>query len=102
MVTFQLFARPALLGLQGAAPEATRVQATLGEPVALNGSREQALRVRLEAGSGGWCAALTGAQGSHRLSSMLGADALAILPADREAVAAGERVEVELLPSSAG
>jgi molybdopterin biosynthesis enzyme len=32
------------------------------------------------------------------LTSMLGAAALALLPADRGDVAAGERVEIELLP----
>jgi molybdopterin biosynthesis enzyme len=32
------------------------------------------------------------------LTSMLGAGALALLPADRGDVAAGERVEIELLP----
>ena len=47
MVTFQLFARPALAALQGAAPEAPRVQARLEEPIPRNPQREQAIRVRL-------------------------------------------------------
>ncbi len=98
MVTFQLFARPALAALQGAAPEPRRAIATLGEAVARNPVREQAIRVRLLQGENGLVARpTTGAQGSHVLTSMVGADALALIaPGDGEA-AAGERVEVELL-----
>jgi molybdopterin molybdotransferase len=97
MVTFQLFARPALLALQGADPGATRAEAVLDEPVARNPRREQAVRCRLRSGADGWHAAPTGAQGSHVLTSMLGADALAIIaPGDAEADV-GERVAIELL-----
>jgi molybdopterin molybdotransferase len=98
MVTFQLFARPALLALQGAPPDAARAEAALAQPVPMSRGREQALRVRLEpAAGGGWSAALTGAQGSHRLSSMLGANALALVPPGEGELPAGERVTVELL-----
>jgi molybdopterin molybdotransferase len=98
MVTFQLFARPALAALQGAAPEARRVTAALAEPVARNPRREQAIRVHLLQSQNGLQAAPTkGAQGSHVLTSMVGADGLALIaPGDGEAPA-GERVEVELL-----
>ena len=47
MVTFQLFARPALAALQGAAPDARRVAAVLESPIPRNPQREQAIRVRL-------------------------------------------------------
>jgi molybdopterin molybdotransferase len=97
MVTFQLFVRPALLALQGASPEPARTSAVLAHPVALNRRREQALRVRLEPSPGGWRAHLTGEQGSHQLTSMLGADALALVPAGEGELAAGERVDLELL-----
>jgi molybdopterin molybdotransferase len=98
MVTFQLFARPALAALQGAAPEAPRARARLDEPIRRNPQREQAIRVRLLQGDDGPVARpTTAAQGSHVLTSMLAADGLAfIAPGDGE-VAAGERVEVELL-----
>jgi molybdopterin molybdotransferase len=97
MVTFQLFARPALAALQGAA-QAARVSARLGETVMRNPQREQAIRVRLLQSEDGLVAQPTKeAQGSHVLTSMLGADGLAfIAPGDGEA-AAGEQVEVELL-----
>ena len=43
-----------------------------------------------------------GPQGSHVLTSMLGADALALVPPGEGALAAGERVEIELLDGPAG
>jgi molybdopterin molybdotransferase len=98
MVTFQLFARPALAALQGAAPEAPRVDARLDEAVPRNPRREQAIRVRLLQSENGLLARPTKrAQGSHVLTSMLGADALAMIAPGEGEVAAGERVEVELL-----
>jgi molybdopterin molybdotransferase len=98
MVTFQLFARPALAALQGAPPAARRFAASLEEPVARSPRREQAVRVRLRQGDNGLLASpTTGAQGSHVLTSMLGADAFALIPPGEGEAAAGERVEVELL-----
>jgi molybdopterin molybdotransferase len=98
MVTFQLFVRPALTALQGADPSATRTKAALEEPIARNPRREQAVRVRLAASDHGWWATPTkGAQGSHVLTSMLGADALALIAPGEGDAAAGELVEVELL-----
>jgi molybdopterin molybdotransferase len=98
MVTFHLFARPALAALQGASPDAPRASAVLREAIPRNPQREQAIRVRLLQSENGLIAEPTiGAQGSHVLTSMLGADALALIaPGDGDA-AAGERVEVELL-----
>jgi molybdopterin molybdotransferase len=97
MVTFQLFARPALAALQGAAADAPRASAVLAHPVARNQRREEAVRVRLRHTDEGLVAETTGEQGSHMLTSMLGADGLALIaPGDGE-LAAGERVEVELL-----
>jgi molybdopterin molybdotransferase len=98
MVTFQLFARPALAALQGAAPDARRVTATLGTPIARNPQREQAIRVTLLQGQNGLHASPTkGAQGSHVLTSMVGADGLALIPPGEGDALAGEGVEVELL-----
>jgi molybdopterin molybdotransferase len=96
MVTFQLFARPALAALQGGDPAATRTTAMLDRPVPRNARREQAVRVRLAAGDGGWRAEPTkDAQGSHVLTSMLGADGLALIePGEGDATGP---VEVELL-----
>jgi molybdopterin molybdotransferase len=98
MVTFHLFARPALAALQGATPDTARPVARLEEPIARNPQREQAIRVRLFQSDNGLVATpTTGAQGSHVLTSMLGADALAFIAPGEGEVSAGERVEVELL-----
>src|SRR5439155_9256184 len=60
-------------------------------------ARAQALRCRLTAAGDGWHVEPTKAQGSHVLTSMLGAGALALIPAGDGAVERGERVEIELL-----
>jgi molybdopterin molybdotransferase len=97
MVTFQLFAKPALAALQGADPAPRRALATLDEPVPRISRREQAVRVRLRHAEDGLHAVTTGEQGSHLLTSMLGADALALVAAGEGELAAGERVEVQFL-----
>jgi molybdopterin molybdotransferase len=97
MVTFQLFVRPALAALQGAPAAPTRVAAVLDDPVPLLPVREQAVRVRLSALDGGWHAAVTGEQGSHMLTSMVGADGLALVAAGEGEAKPGTPVEVELL-----
>lgn len=97
MVTFQLFALPALRALQGADPGARSGRAVLAHPIRRNPKRDQMVRVRLEGGEDGWRANATKAQYSHVLSSMLDADALALIPAGVGDLAAGERVVLELL-----
>jgi molybdopterin molybdotransferase len=97
MVTFLLLVRPALRELQGAAPDRDRTQAIFDEPYAKQPGRAHAVRCRLELRKDGWHARPTGPQGSHVLTSMLGADALALISTDSEGVQAGQAVEVELL-----
>ena len=97
MVCFQLFVRPALRALQGADPEAPRATAVLDEDVARNPRRDQAVRCRLSTAADGLHAAPTGPQGSHMLTSMLAADALALVEAGEGAARRGERISVELL-----
>ena len=97
MVTFQLFVRPALAALQGAAPDAHRITAVLSAAVPRNAQREQAVRVRLDSEDDRLLATPTGPQGSHMVTSMLGADGLALIASGPGAAEAGERVDVELL-----
>lgn len=96
-VTFVLFARPALRALTGAREAPERATAALASEVPRLPGRDQAVRCRLELTDAGWMAHPTGPQGSHVLTSLLDADALAIVPAGEEPAAAGERVTVELL-----
>jgi molybdopterin molybdotransferase len=98
MITFHLFARPAIRALSGADPTAaTRASAVLDVAVPRTPSREQVVRCRLEAHDDGWHVTPTKEQGSHVLTSMLGADAYALVPAGEGSVEAGERVDIELV-----
>jgi molybdopterin molybdotransferase len=97
MVTFLLLARPALERMLGASTERRRATAILDEDYAKKPGRAHAVRCRLELRDDGWHARSTGAQGSHVLTSMLGADALALIPSESGDVRAGERVAIELV-----
>jgi molybdopterin molybdotransferase len=97
MVTFHLFARPALRALAGARPDETRSAAVLDTPLARNAARDQVIRCRLAARADGWHVEPTKEQGSHVLTSMLDAQAFALIPAGEGELPAGDRVEVELL-----
>ncbi len=90
LVTFVLFARPALLALQGAQLSRRR-RVTLGHAVTRHGERDEAIRVRLDENGR---AHVTGPQGSHVLSSMIGADGLAIVPRGTGELQAGALVEL--------
>ena len=99
VVTFSLFVRPALAALQGRAEEhPLDLEAVLATPVRRNPDREQALRVRLERRNGQLMATPNGPQGSHIVTSLLGADALALVPAGQGELEAGARVMLESLP----
>jgi molybdopterin molybdotransferase len=98
VVTFTLFAAPALAALQGRMPRPAPAEtAELGHEVRRNPSREQALRVRLERRAGRLLAQVNRAQGSHVLTSLLGADALAMVPAGEGVMPAGAKVELHAL-----
>jgi molybdopterin molybdotransferase len=97
-VTFALFAAPALAALQGASDARAERHAPLGSAVRSNTDREQAIRVRLEPHDGTVVAVPNGPQGSHVITSLLGADALALIPAGGGEVAAGTLVALAPLP----
>ncbi|WP_445151930.1 molybdopterin molybdotransferase MoeA [Baekduia sp. Peel2402] len=91
-VTFLLFARPALAALQGADGSVPRTEATLATAVPRNADRDELVRVRrLPDGT----VEPTGPQGSHVLSSLLHADALAIIPRGDGAIPQGATVDLE-------
>jgi molybdopterin molybdotransferase len=98
VVTFSLFARPALDALQGASTiRHLEADAVLGAAVERNPRREKALRVRLQRVDGRTTAIPNGAQGSHILSSLLGADGLAMIPPGPGTLEAGSMVALEEL-----
>jgi molybdopterin molybdotransferase len=98
MVTFLLLSRPAILALLGAVPDSDRAKAVLDEDYPKCPGRAHAVRCRLELRDDAWHARTTGGQGSHILTSMLGVDALALIPAANGGVRAGEVVDIELVP----
>jgi molybdopterin molybdotransferase len=102
MVTFALLAAPALHALQGASSAGARMTAALDDGYRKPAGRAHALRCRVSAHEDGWHARPTGPQGSHMLSSMLAADALAIVPSEVTELARGARVWIEPLRDLSG
>ncbi len=97
MVTFALLAAPALRAMQGARATGAPMSALLDGGYHKPAGRAHALRCRVTAREDGWHARPTGPQGSHVLSSMLAADALAIVPSAITDVPDGGRVQIEPL-----
>ncbi len=98
VVTFSLFVAPALAKLQGKSAENPLFDdAALATAVPRNPDREQAIRVRLERQNGRLTAIPNGPQGSHIVTSLLGADALAVIPAGAGKLEAGTVVALEPL-----
>jgi len=95
VVTFVLFVIPALTGLLGQRPSEGRpTTAMLGVAVSMNPDREQALRVRARYTPEGLRVTPNGPQGSHMVSSLVGADALALIPPGSGELPAGSSVSI--------
>ena len=97
MVTFLVFARPAIRAMLRAVDVRRAVSAVLDSDQPRSRDRTELARCRLELRGDGWHAIPAPAQGSHVLTSMLGADGLAIVPTETEVLRAGDSVLVELL-----
>jgi len=97
MVSFEQFARPAILRMLGHTDLAKpTVQAVLEEPVS-NSGRRGFIRVVVSHRDGGYYARTTGEQGSGVLTSMAKANGLAIVPEGIYRVTAGTEVTVQML-----
>jgi molybdopterin molybdotransferase len=98
LVTFELFVRPALRALQGLpGPGRLVIQARLGASQAKPEELTLFLRSRLRReGETTWVEPLATQQSGH-LTSMVGAEALAILPAGSARLRRGARVEAMVL-----
>jgi molybdopterin molybdotransferase len=99
MVTFELFARPAIRKLSGRAkPFRRSTPVTVGEPIRVTARLQHFLRVVLTNGKdGGLEAKLTGPQGSGILTSMMRADALLIVPEGQFETPSGARAQALVL-----
>ncbi len=100
MVSFELFARPALLKMAGVQDlSKPTVEAVLEQEIPVKDNRRHYVRVYVEQRDGVLHAQLTGAQGSGILNSMVQANGLAIIPEDWSSASAGSRVQVMMLGS---
>jgi len=98
MVTFEELVRPALLKMMGRRRVLRpTVPVVLAEEVRKRSGKLQFVRLRIERREGILYGRSSGDQNTGVLRTMLLADAMALLPAEREFFAAGEEVEAHLL-----
>ena len=98
MISFELFARPAILTMLGKKKlEKPVIDAILVEPVKRKDNRRHYLRVWLETQDGQTYAHLTGDQGSGILLSMVRADGLAIISEELNSTPPNFPVKVMML-----
>ena len=98
MVTFEQFARPAILKMMGKKKMAKpTIQAIIEDDVRNTDGRRVFARAIVTMRGGQYYARLSGPQGSGILTSMAKANGLAVIPENTKAVKAGEMVEVQML-----
>lgn len=95
LVAFELFARPALLVMQGRGDrERSRHRAVVDETLQSPPHLEQYFRGIAHRASDGLHVRLTGDQGSHVLRSMADANCLIVMPLGKATVADGEAIDI--------
>jgi molybdopterin molybdotransferase len=98
MITFEQFARPALLKMMGHTKVLRRtVRGFLKDEVRKKPGKLNFLRVQVTMEEGRYLASTSGDQNTGILKTMLRCNALALLPADRTEFLAGEEVELQIL-----
>ena len=98
MVTFEQFVRPALLKMQGYRKVIKpAIKATLQKTIAKKAGRTQFLRVLVAEKAGQLLATSAGDQNTGILRTLLKANGIAVLPAERSQIEAGEQIDVQLL-----
>jgi len=98
MITFELFARPAILKMMGKKNLAKpTIDAVIENPIVNSDGRRILARAMVEKRGSQYFARLTGPQGSGILTSMTLANGLVIVPEDKAQVAAGDVVQVMML-----
>jgi molybdopterin molybdotransferase len=98
MVTFEEFVRPALLKMMGHQHVIKPfIKAVMKESIKKKPGRVQFLRVRIAKNGERLLATSSGDQNTGILSTLLRSNGIAVLPADREQIQAGEEVSVHLI-----
>lgn len=101
MITFEEFARPALLRMMGHERVFRRtVPGYLKEDARKKAGKLNFLRVHVTLEDGRYVASTSGDQNTGILKTMLRCNALALLPAERTEFKAGEQVDLHLLDST--
>ncbi len=103
MLTFEEFVTPALLKMMGHKQTVKPLfPAVLQSDLKKKAGQTHLVRVRLEYSGGKYLAWSAGNQDTGLLKTLLQANALAVLPADRDFFAAGEEIQVHLLDGTVG
>ena len=98
MITFEQFARPAILKMMGKKMLAKpTVRAIIEDDIASTDARRLFARVVVTNRGGRYHASVTGPQGSGMLTSMVKANGLAVIPESSNGAKAGDMVEVQML-----
>ncbi len=102
MVTFEIFVRPALLRMMGRQRVIRpTVKVVLAEEVRKKAGKVQFVRLRLDQDGRGYRGSSSGDQNTGILTTMLMADAMAVLPAEGSVFPAGAEVDAYLLRDDA-
>lgn len=98
MITFEQFARPAILKMMGKKILAKpAIRAIIEDDVVNTDGRRLFARVNVTKRGGQYYASVNGPQGSGILTSMARANGLAVIPESSRGVKAGDMVEVQML-----
>jgi len=98
MITFEYFVRPALLKMMGYQKVIKPfTKAIMKETINKKPGRVQFLRVRVVNDGKQLLASSSGDQNTGILRTLLRANGIAVLPADREQILAGEEVDINLI-----
>jgi molybdopterin molybdotransferase len=97
LTAFRVLVVPAIYALQGRSLVEHTARGIAGTELPGTIGRTTVVRCRAEMHDDGWHVTPNGAQGSHILTSMLGLPVLALVPEDRDRVAAGEAVDIEFI-----
>ncbi|HRN67331.1 MAG TPA: molybdopterin molybdotransferase MoeA [Promineifilum sp.] len=102
MVSFEMFARPAILKMAGHDKlERPRVEVTILEDIDSDG-RESYIRAVVTRDERGYLARTTGGQGSHMMTSLVKANALLVVPEGVKAIQAGTKLKALMIDWSGG
>jgi molybdopterin molybdotransferase len=103
MITFEQFARPAILKMLGKKILAKpTIRAIIENAIVNTDGRRMFARVSVAKCGGKYHASVTGPQGSGILTSMTKANGLAVIPEGSKGVKTGDIVDVQMLDWSEG